>query len=372
MNETEFQKLKQDQQDSYNRLDQIKDVLDQAKDSTDLFDLLFKKRVWGDLTPKQAKNNFDLLDKLITLNDQFAMTKIERDWSQSNILSSVSPNGHSVAFRGYQPSIVLYQNHMDFYKINGIEPKIPFWGYTLSPDVGDLLTNHDKPIKVVLPLEVWISFNEFPDRLQLKYRGHYSSICPHKGDSQYEFYPFSIPYAKLQLSRDYYYIEGLKQNKQGWEDTYNDLQSKLGDWISIEMNYKNKEEGLAWVHKLRQIQKIGAQIYNQTFGYSKAKHAVKEMMSYLNASSVILASSPKLFVYDDPNLFSNNLIQDSRDLADQVIKLSVKKLIDGDIKGLFKQVFNQEVEIKYKVVQRNWKIVDFGSTGSWVSESDIF
>lgn len=114
MNQTEFHKLKQDLQDSYDQLDNIKEVLDKTNDSIALFVLLFKQRIWGDLTPEQAKFNFELLSKLLNMESPYAMDNIQRDWSQSNILSSVSPNGHSVAFQGYQPSIVLYQNHMDF------------------------------------------------------------------------------------------------------------------------------------------------------------------------------------------------------------------------------------------------------------------
>ena len=47
MNKTEYTKLKQGLQASYDQLDNVKEVLDKTNDSIALFVLLFKQRIWG-------------------------------------------------------------------------------------------------------------------------------------------------------------------------------------------------------------------------------------------------------------------------------------------------------------------------------------
>lgn len=368
MNQTEFHKLKQDLQDSYDRLDQIKDVLDQAKDSTDLFDLLFKKRVWGDLTPKQAKNNFDLLDKLITLNDQFAMTKIERGWHRY-IPSTISDNDHNLLVHGNSFIFQLYSGNLDrLDSVNGVTLKIPYWGYDRDISVEDLLINHDEPIKVNIPLQISINFFNLPKKLRCKYKGHYlTRLDSQYGCSDYSSYPFSVPNAKLQLIKDKIYLTEVLGVGTNWNKQYCNLQSTLGDWEENIMN--NIKLGapatIEMLHKIREVQKAGSTIYKGFLPFP-AKRATKKMAKMLPDLAGVLAKNPKLFDLDKKFNFINQLKSDTEKLIDQAVRITFDKIVKPDIERLYKKVFNQEVKVEFTIEERYWKIIDFGDKCDWI------
>ena len=368
MNQTEFHKLKQDLQDSYDRLDQIKDVLDQAKDSTDLFDLLFKKRVWGDLTPKQAKNNFDLLDKLITLNDQFAMTNIERDWHRY-IPSTISDNDHNLLVHGNSFLFQIYSGNLDrLDSVNGVTLKIPYWGYDRDISVEDLLINHDEPIKVNISLQISINFFNLPKKLRCKYKGHYlTRLDSQYGCSDYSFYPFSVPNAKLQLIKDKIYLTEVLGVGTNWNKQYCNLQSTLGDWEENIMN--NRKLGdpatIEMLHKIREVQKAGSTIYKGFLPFP-AKRATKKMAKMLPDLDFVLAKNPKLFDLDKKFNFINQLKLDTEKLIDQAVRITFDKIVKPDIERLYKKVFNQEVKVEFTIEERYWKIIDFGDNCDWI------
>lgn len=372
MNQTEFHKLKQDLQDSYDRLDQIKNVLDQAKDSTDLFDLLFKKRVWGDLTSEQAKFNFDLLDKLITLNDQFAMTNIENDWQQYAIPSNISENGHNLLVHGNSFQFQLYSGSFaQSNTVNGVSLKIPYWGYDQNFGVGDFLVNHGDPIKIEIPLMAKIDFFNLPEELKHKYKGHYltrldSQYC----FSDYSFYPFSVPNAKLQLIKDKIYLTEVLGVGTNWNRQYRVLQSTLGDWEENIMNSKDMEASVTieMLQKIRKVQKAGSTIYKGFLPFP-AKRATKKMAKMLPDLDFILAKNPKLFDFDRKPAYIDQLRLDIEKLIDQAVNITFNSVVKPDIERLYKRVFNQEVKVEFIIEDQSWKVIDFGDKCDWIVNS---
>lgn len=369
MNETNFQKLKQDLQESYDRLDQVKEVLDKAKDPNDLFDLLFKQRVWGDLTPEQAKNNFDLLTKLITLNDQFAMTYIENNWQQYAIPSNISENGHNLLVHGNSFLFQLYSGRLDrLDTVNGVTLKIPYWGYDQNFGVGDFLVNHDDSIKVEVPLVAKINFFNLPKELRCKYKGHYLTCLDSQyGCSDYSSYPFSVPNAKLQLIKDKIYLTEVLGVGTNWNKQYCNLQSTLGDWEENIMN--NRKLGapatIEMLHKIREVQKAGSTIYKGFLPFP-AKRATKKMAKMLPDLAGVLAKNPKLFDLDKKFNFINQLKFDTEKLIDQAVRITFDKIVKPDIERLYKKVFNQEVKVEFTIEERYWKIIDFGDKCDWI------